>query len=282
MPIVIDIAFYAAFALFATATVTSYLYLRGDRPNMLGVTQRAISIAAGLLFIAFCLRWANYGRIPLTTMVDIVNLMLVMSTVIVLMLVRSEPLRPLVCYYAPPLAALSLMNVALGFNKLHQAPKELNDVFLAVHVGLAFLAYALFLIASLTSAVYIVQARRLKSPLNSARTAKLPPLEYLDATLYRLIQWGYPFFAITLVLGFIGVYLYPDELGVRWWLSAKILFAVFMAGLYSFSFHSRRLGLLRGQKLAYVMAIGFGAMLAIYLLLSVTNLKDAGFWSSAA
>ena len=73
----------------------------------------------------------------------------------------------------------------------------------------------------------------------------------------------------------------PDELGVRWWLSAKILFAVFMAGLYSFSFHSRRLGLLRGQKLAYVMVIGFGAMLAIYLLLSVTNLKDAGFWSSA-
>ena len=28
--------------------------------------------------------------------------------------------------------------------------------------------------------------------------------------------------------------------------------------------------------------VGFGAMLAIYLLLSVTNLKDAGFWSSAA
>lgn len=281
MPIVIDIAFYAAFALFATTTVTSFLYLRGDRPNMLDMTQRAISIAGGLLFVTICMRWIYFGRIPLTTMVDIVNLLLFMSTVIVAILVRKDMLRPLTCYYAPPLAALSLMNVALGFNKLHQAPKELNDVFLAVHVGLAFLAYALFLIASLTSAVYIVQARRLKSPLNTARTAKLPPLEHLDATLYRLITWGYPFFAITMVLGFVGVYLYPDELGVRWWLSAKILFAVFMAGLYSFSFHSRRLGLLRGQKLAYVMVIGFGAMLAIYLLLSVTNLKDAGFWSSA-
>ena len=282
MSMAIDIAFYAAFALFGAATVTSYLYLRADKEGMQGVTQRAIAVAAGLLFAAFCLRWASYGRIPLTNMVDIVNLLLVMSTVIVLVLVRREPLHPLVCYYAPPLAALSLINVLLGFNKLHQEPKELNDVFLAVHVGLAFLAYALFLIASLTSLVYIVQARRLKAPQTTARTAKLPPLEFLDATLYRLITWGYPFFAITLILGFIGAYLYPDELGARWWLSAKILYALFMAALYSFSFHSRRLGLLRGQKLAYVMVIGFAVMLVIYVLLGVTGLKDVGFWSARA
>ncbi len=282
MSLAIDIAFYAAFALFGAAAVTSYLYLRADKEGMLGVTQRAIAVAAGLLFVAFCLRWASYGRIPLTNMVDIVNLLLVMSTAIVLTLVRRESLRALVCYYAPPLAALSLLNVLLGFNKLHQEPKALNDTFLAIHVGLAFLAYALFLIASLTSFVYIVQARRLKSPQTSAGTAKLPPLEHLDATLYRLITWGYPFFAITLVLGFIGAYLYPDELGARWWLSAKIFYAVFMAALYSFSFHSRRLGLLRGQKLAYVMVIGFAVMLAIYVLLGVTGLKDIGFWSTGA
>jgi HemX protein len=282
MSLAIDIAFYAAFGLFGAAAVTSYLYLRADKEGMLGVTQRAIGMAAGLLFVAFCLRWASYGRIPLTNMVDIVNLLLVMSTVIVLALVRRDSLRALVCYYAPPLAALSLLNVLLGFNKLHQEPKALNDTFLAIHVGLAFLAYALFLIASLTSFVYIVQARRLKSPQTSARTAKLPPLEHLDATLYRLIAWGYPFFAITLILGFIGAYLYPDELGARWWLSAKIFYAVFMAALYSFSFHSRRLGLLRGQKLAYVMVIGFAVMLAIYMLLGVTGLKDIGFWSTGA
>lgn len=282
MSLAIDIVFYAACVLFAAAAFTSYLYLRADKTGMLGVTQRALTVAAVLLFAAFCLRWASFGRIPLTNMVDIVNLLLVMSTVIVMVLVRREPLRPLVCYYAPPLAALSLLNVILSFGKLHAEPKALNDVFLAIHVGLAFLAYALFLIASLTSAVYIVQARRLKTPQSSATAAKLPPLEHLDATLFRLIAWGYPFFAITLILGFIGAYLYPNELDPRWWLSAKILYAVFMAALYSFSFHSRRLGLLRGQKLAYVMVIGFGVMLAIYLLLGVTDLKDLGFWSAPA
>lgn len=282
MSLAIDIAFYTAVGLFGAAAVTSYLYLRADQGGMRGVTQRAIAVAAALLFAAFCLRWASYGRIPLTSMVDIVNLLLVMSTAIVLVLVRRESLRSLVCYYAPPLAALSVLNVAVSFRALHEAPKELNDAFIAVHVGLAFLAYALFLIASLTSAVYIVQARRLKSPQTSAETAKLPPLEHLDATLYRLIAWGYPFFAVTLVLGFIGAYLYPDELGARWWLSAKILYALFMAALYSFSFHARRLGLLRGQKLAYVMVIGFAVMLAIYMLLGVTGLKDVGFWSATA
>lgn len=282
MWIAIDIVFYAAFALFGAAALTSYLYLRADKDGMLEVTRRAIGFAAVLLLIALCLRWASYGRIPLTNMVDIVNLLIVMSTVIVLALVRRDALRPLVCYYAPPLAALSALNVLVSFNKLHQEPKELNDTFLAIHVGLAFLAYALFLIASLTSFVYIVQARRLKSPQTTARTAKLPPLEHLDATLFRLIAWGYPFFAVTLVLGFVGAYLYPDQLGAKWWLSAKILYAIFMAALYSFAFHSRRLGLLRGQKLAYVMVIGFAVMLAIYVLLGVTGLKDYGFWSARA
>lgn len=278
----IDATFFAAVAFFVAAGFTSYMYFRSEGEAMLIATRRVVAVAAVLMTFSFFLRWAAYGRIPLTEMVDILNVLLVMSAAIILPLVKRESLRPLLCYYAPPLAVLAAFNAIAGYGRLHHAPKELNDAFVAFHVGLAFLAYALFFVASLTSFVYIVQARRLKSLQTTARMAKLPPLEHLDATLFRLIKVGYPFFAITLILGFIGAYLYRDELGTTWWLSAKIFYAFFMAALYSFAFHSRRLGLLRGQRLAYVVVIGFAVMLALYMLLGVTGLKDYGFWSQGA
>jgi len=278
----IDITFIAAVALFCVAAVASFVYWRGINDAALDMTRYAVAVAAALLFCSFCLRWASHGRIPLTTMVDVLNVLIVTVAAVVLPLVNQPNLRPLLCYYAPPLAVLAVFNAIVGRSMLHTVPKELNETFVALHVGPVIVAFALFFVASLTGVAYIIQARRLKSLRTTTAPAKLPPLEHLDSTLFNLIKWGYPFFGLTLVLGVIGAFLFPDELGNNWWLSPKIVLAIFTAMLFAFSFHSRNRGLLRGQKVAYVVVVGFAVMLAVYLLLESTGLKDYGFWSKPA
>ena len=51
-----------------------------------------------------------------------------------------------------------------------------------------------------------------------------------------------------------------------------------MVALYSTAFHGRRIGLLRGQKLAYLVSVGFTVMLGSYLVLGLMNLQDYNFW----
>ncbi|HRI87714.1 MAG TPA: cytochrome c biogenesis protein CcsA [Candidatus Hydrogenedentes bacterium] len=281
MTLAIDITFLVAVCLYVVAAVMSYVYLQGGKNSVLRATHHAVVGGAVLLFLLFCMRWATHGRLPLTTMVDVLNILILTATAVVLPLVRRENVRALLCYYAPPLALLAVFNGIVGRASLRTVPKELNEAFVAMHVGPVIIAFALFFVASLTGFVYIVQAQRLKSLRTNATPAKLPPLEQLDATLFSLIRWGYPLFVVTLLLGFFGAYLFPEELDANWWRSPKILLAVATAALFSFSFHSRKLGLLRGRKLAYVVVVGFTVMLAIYLLLQSTGLKDYGFWSAS-
>jgi ABC-type uncharacterized transport system permease subunit len=282
MVFAVDLTFYAALMLYVAAAVAMGLYLRRGDVLLTGFASRFVLAGGLLLSVTFALRWVMWGRLPLTTMADGLNLFIIMATAIVLyMSNRHQGVdRALLCFYTPPLVLLYAVNAVLAFGDLHREPKALNGAFLAVHVGLAVLAYALFFVASVTSIAYVFQARSLKRLHTVGLFQKLPSLEQLDRTLYHLIAFGYVFFAITLVLGLIWAYIAADELSARWWLSAKIVRAFFMVALYSTAFHGRRMGRLRGQKLAYLVFVGFAVMLGGYLALGLLNLQDYNFWSA--
>lgn len=281
----LDITFFAGFALFALAGALAYLYVRRESPPMLTAVYRVLSVGAAALLIVFFLRWLMFGLIPLTTPVDALNLLILLSTFIVLAVARQGSVRTLLCFYAPALLLVYGCNAVAGYGQLHSEPKELNGLFLAIHVGLAFLAYALFFVASLTSMAYIIQSRNLKRLRTTGIASKLPALEHLDGTLYRLIQYGYPFFVITLVLGLIGTVQFSEELNPTWWFSPKILRAVFsalMVILYAAAFHTRRIGWLRGQKLAYLVLIGSSIILGMYMLVGLAGVEGYRFWGKSA
>ncbi len=278
MTLTVDILFFAGLALYLSAGILALVYLRAGSTRTLSTLSGLMAAGCALLLVLFIIRWSMFGLLPLTTMGDSLNLFVLLGTVIALYIVHSNNVRPLLSFYVPALAALYFYNAVSDHSFLHEEPKALNGVFLAVHVGLAFLAYSLFFVASLTSVAYVFQARNLKRLHTTRLFHKLPSLEQLDRSLLKLITYGYVFFAITFVLGFIWAYFDHDELGARWWLSAKIVRAFFMVILYSVAFHTRRMGRLRGQKLAYLVFIGFGALLASYMVLGLVHLQDANFW----
>lgn len=266
------------------AAGASIVYLRGLSGQLLPIVHRLLVGAALLLAGYLGVRWLATGSPPLTGPSESLAFFVTVATVIVLAVTRPEPMRAVVGFYLPPLAVIALLSCISFMTRSADARaatlEKLQDAPLLMHVGLVYIAYALFFVASLTSVAYVFQAQHLKRRRNSPLFQKLPSLERLDRTLFRLIGAGYPLFLVTLALGLFWALRTPDLLAERWWLSPKILLAVVMAAFYALTFHGRRMGLLRGQKLAYVVFIGFSLLLGVSIVLGLLHLTSYNFWES--
>ncbi|MBI3117463.1 MAG: cytochrome c biogenesis protein CcsA, partial [Candidatus Hydrogenedentes bacterium] len=259
-------------------------YLWGpNNDRLLRLAARATLAGAVCLFITSWLRLFAQKVVPVMSGADSLNLF-VMLVAITAFAVCAKPRRQaLLSFYLPPLALIALLCATLAVQEFRQpaAKTEFSQVFLVIHVSMAFLAYALFFVASMTSAAYAFQARRLKNRQTTGLFQKLPSLENLDHTLFRLIKIGYPLFAVTLVLGLLYAWKTPDPLSSTWWLSPKILLSLVMVLLYGGSYHARALGLLRGPKLAYLVFGGFTVLLVTYLVMVVLHVTNYNFYGTA-
>jgi ABC-type uncharacterized transport system permease subunit len=273
-------AFYGGLAAYLGGTGAALGYLSAGRAAALRYVVR-LSMAGALLVAAtLILRSVSLGRLPFPSSGDALNLFVLLTTCIVLLVSRRTGNWALLCLVVPPLAAVYILNAVVARDFLGYVPRDIVDPLLPLHVGLAFFAYGLFLVASLTSVAYLLKAHSLKRRRLSNIFHRLPALEQLDQTLYRLTGGGYVAFLGTLVAGVLWALRDRELLGPQWWLSPKVLHSLLMAVFYGICFHGRQLGLLRGQKLAWTLAVGFGAFLAVYLVLSVLDLNTWLFWES--
>lgn len=260
--------------------VFSSLWAQDARRGLSLGTAAAVAGAAALAFTQF-LRLAAWRHIPLTTSTDSLNLFVLLGTIVAVSVSWDPRRRGLMVLYVPALTALCLFSAVFAPADLAREPRELNKIFVVLHVVTAFLAYALFFIASLTSLAYAYQARRLKHRRNSALITGLPSLENMDGTLYHLIRLGYPAFALTLLMGMLWAWRDSQLLSSAWWLSPKIALSTCMALLYAFTYHARAQGLLRGPKLAQTLFLGFGVLLAIYFALEYLDLTNYRFYGDS-
>lgn len=270
--------FYTGVACYVVAAIVAAAYLRRQEDRVLGAAYGIALIGAVLFLVTFALRIAAWQRLPLTNVTDSLNLFVLLSTAVMIFVAKQERMGSLLSFYLPPVALIAVINGTVAHGYLRAEPRALEGVPLTVHVGLAFLAYALFFVASVTSVAYVFQDNRLKHRQTLGLFHKLPSLEQLDRSLFRLIKIGYPLFAITLILGFIWAFLDRNLLGPHWYLAPKIIMALLMATFYSAAFHGRRLGRLRGPKLAFFVFIGFSVLLVAHLVLGLTQLNNYNFW----
>jgi cytochrome c-type biogenesis protein CcsB len=112
---------------------------------------------------------------------------------------------PVIGVYVAPIVFVVL---ALEAATMRQArltmPQSLRSAWLPVHVTLALLGYALFVLAAGVSLVYLVYEKRLKAkrPLLPS-DERTPSLEKLDRINYRLLGWGFLMLSLAIVTGAI-------------------------------------------------------------------------------
>ena len=232
------------------------------------------------LGICFLLRWHTWGLVPLTTSTDVLSLLVLVSTAIMLIVAYRDHLPTLLCFYLPPIAATMCATALTAGNNLQLPPRPFPGVLLVIHVGLAFCAYSLFFVAAMTSLAYLSQAHRLKDHKKAGGPHRLPSLERLDQSLFRLIRCGYPLFVATLILGGMWAAIQPAILGVHWWMAPKVMLsfisAIFFAGL----FHLRHRGRLPEPRLAQAVFWGASTLLLFYLVLELVHLRTYNFWGA--
>lgn len=276
-------AVYLCFGLgIALVIVASALSLalpwRARGMEWMGVPRALLAGGAMLLLLMLMLRGLHYGRVPLTSGVESLSLLVVMLSATVMFITHDARRRSLALIHMPAIAGIALVAAILAPSELPREPKELSPLLLLLHVVPAFLAYAWFFVAMLTSAVYLYQASRLKRHLSLGSLQQLPSLENLDQTLFQLIRLAYPLFVVTLVTGAYWAWSDRELLGSLWWMSPKILLSLAMVIIYATCYHGRAAGWLRGPRLANVLLIGFGGLITVYLLLEILELTNYNFW----
>ena len=132
----------------------------------------------------------------------------------------------------------------------------------ALHIAVAFVAYALLIVAALQALVLTGLERRLHLGLPEPGAAALPPLLTLERFLFRLVAAGYALLTLTLVSGvFFSEQLFGKALNY----SNKIVFSVLSWLVFGALLYGRRRYGWRGRTALNWILAGSALLLLAYV-----------------
>jgi ABC-type uncharacterized transport system permease subunit len=149
-----------------------------------------------------------------------------------------------------------------------EAPDDLSTLG-RIHISLATIGVAVFAVAAVLSAVYLVEDRALKRKRfdTAAFKDRGAPLESLDRLAHRLVWVGFPIFTVALVLGAIWTARLGENLGRIEYLLAVVTWFVFATLLVA-----RQIYGWRGRRAAKLTLEGFAAALAVLVIYLVRRI----------
>jgi ABC-type transport system involved in cytochrome c biogenesis permease subunit len=144
-------------------------------------------------------------------------------------------------------------------------PQNLQSWITAVHLVLAIVGEALFIIASCAGIMFVMQNRMLKHKKLSRTSRLLPSLNDLDRINHICLLWGFPILSVGIIAGAVFAQLSWQS---GWLTDPKVIWTFAGWIIYGFLLHQR---LAIGWK-GYRMAVFSGAAF-ILLLLSYGSVK---------
>ncbi len=135
---------------------------------------------------------------------------------------------------------------------------QLRDAWLLVHVVLVLIGYAALAMTAVTSVLYLVRERQLKSK-KAGVLRRLPPLGTLDTLMGQALSLGFVFITLSVVAGSTWASI---ESGARWIRDPRIVISLMTWALYLVIIFVRVTAGWRGRKAA-VMVIALVGCSAI-------------------
>jgi ABC-type uncharacterized transport system permease subunit len=140
-----------------------------------------------------------------------------------------------------------------------------------LHIVLLLAAYAALVLSLLASLLYLIQERRLKSPLGLPLGSKpstfrfLPaldtPLETIDQIALKTLLFGLPCMTAGLLIGSV---IAQHDFGSTYFRDPKILLAFAMWLAYIAMIHIRRISGMRGRRAVYLSSFVFLVVLTVW------------------
>jgi ABC-type uncharacterized transport system permease subunit len=259
----VELVFYATVVAYAGATILFFRYLAQPAVGaQAGSTAPRVLTVAAVLHAAYvCLASIIANICPVKSIHFVASSAALLATGFYLVVRRRWNIDALGAFVAP--AALTFV---LGSRFVGVADQGIGGGLLALHVTANLLGDAMFLLASGTAVLYLVEERRLKQKRASSVFGKLPPLDALDRAEHRLLLTGFPLLTLGIITGTVWANRLetgsPAEM-------ARALFAFGTWVLFAGVLLLRALLGWRGRRAAYGTIAGFlfaVAVLVVYLV----------------
>ena len=219
----------------------------GRYATMLGWLA-ACALGAGLVFRAIAT-----GHGPFANMYEF-SLAFAFGTLVAYMWFERKYHQRILALIALPVA-LAMMGYAATIPSTIEplVPALQNNLLLTVHVAVAIVAYGSFSIAFGAAVLYLVQPE-------GGRWG-LPKPQVLDEIGYRAVVVGYPFLTLTIILGAVWA---NTAWGTYWSWDPKETASLVTWLIYGAYLHARVVRGWRGSRAAWLLALGFAAVLFTY------------------
>ncbi len=236
---------------------------RGRSPDqMAGIGYSVSVLATVLLGAGVVLRALSVSRPPWGNMYEFSITASLVASIAFLTMAKTRVGRSLAIWVL--LVVFTTLSLAVTVLYLPPGPlvPALRSYWLAVHVGAAVLAFGLFTVSAVVSALQIVAERGEKRSSVGAFTASLPSSATLDRLAYRLIAIAFPIWTVgPLILGAIWA---EASWGRYWGWDPKEVWALVTWLAYAAFLHARATAGWKGTKASAVSLIAYGTVLFSY------------------
>jgi cytochrome c-type biogenesis protein CcsB len=252
------------FYLASTTLYEVYLVIRAEWARRWG--SRLLTVAVLLHAVALLLRWREAGHLPLSNLFETLSAYAFLLAVVYL-IVEWRSGRKVVGAFVSPLVFLLFFAAATLPKNIDRLEPELHSPWLGVHVGLFFMAYTFMALAFASAVVYLLQERGLRLRRPGAWYYRLPPLTKMDNLSYNLAAIGFPLMTLAILTGSLWA---KQAWGAFWVLDPKLNLALLTWLIYVLYFFLRHSMGWRGRRAAWVLVMGFIAVIITYFGTAIT------------
>jgi ABC-type uncharacterized transport system permease subunit len=168
-----------------------------------------------------------------------------------------------------PITFFAVFVPSLGPDRYAFPSEGVRISWLVAHIAALLAAYVALGFSLLSSALYLVQERRLKSKRKPGEDSWwlpldwLPPLDTLERIAHATLEFGFPCMTVGLVIG--SVLAQETPLGAAYFLDPKVIASFALWVVYVTLLFVRRSVGLRGRRAVYLSGAVFLVMMAVLL-----------------
>jgi cytochrome c-type biogenesis protein CcsB len=243
-----------------------------------------ILVYAGIALLLVCivLRGLATARVPWGNMYEFINLTCFSGLVAGAIVLRRAQYRALWVFVLVPVLILLTVSGRWLYTNAAPVMPALQSYWLPIHVSVVSLGSGVFLVAGVSSILFLVKMSRLGAPSDSAAqgtaariVARLPDAQILDRIAYRTTIFAFPVFGFGVIFGAIWA---EEAWGRYWGWDPKETVSFIAWVIYAAYLHARSTAGWRDKKAAWINVAGFVAM--VFNLFFI-NLVTVGLHSYA-
>jgi ABC-type uncharacterized transport system permease subunit len=174
--------------------------------------------------------------------------------------------------FALPATFFLILVPSLGPDRYTFPSQGVRTSWLVAHIAALLLAYAALAFSMLSSVLYLVEERRIKSKPKAGQDSRwapldwLPPLDTLERIAHSTLEFGFPCMTVGLVIG--SVLAQESALGASYFADPKVIASFVSWAVYVLLLFVRRSAGLRGRRAVYLS----GAVLVVMIAVWAANL----------